>query len=49
MELKDEAPKYWKALAAERPDDAKLKALAAEYAVSYQRQPVIGFKLMAER
>ena len=30
MELKDEARKYWRALAAERPDDARLKALAAE-------------------
>ncbi|HXF67740.1 MAG TPA: hypothetical protein VNK67_13725 [Burkholderiales bacterium] len=30
MELKDEARKYWRALAAERPDDSKLKALAAE-------------------
>ncbi|MBI3918098.1 MAG: hypothetical protein HY322_13965 [Betaproteobacteria bacterium] len=30
MELRDEARKYWRALAAERPDDAKLKALAAE-------------------
>jgi hypothetical protein len=30
MELKDEARKYWKALAAERPGDAKLKALAAD-------------------
>lgn len=29
-ELRDEARKYWKALAAERPEDAKLKALAAE-------------------
>jgi len=29
-ELKDEARKYWKALAAERPEDAKLKELAAE-------------------
>ncbi|HKA42866.1 MAG TPA: hypothetical protein VKF40_12830 [Burkholderiales bacterium] len=30
MELKDEARKYWKSLAAERPDDARLKALAAD-------------------
>lgn len=30
MELHDEARRYWKALAAERPDDTKLKALAAE-------------------
>jgi hypothetical protein len=30
MELRDEARKYWKALAAERPDDTKLKELAAE-------------------
>ncbi len=30
MELKDEARKYWRVLAAERPEDAKLKALAAE-------------------
>lgn len=30
MELRDEARKYWKALAAERPDDARLKSLAAE-------------------
>jgi hypothetical protein len=30
MELRDEARRYWKALAAERPDDAKLKALAAD-------------------
>lgn len=30
MELRDEARKYWKALAAERPEDSKLKALAAE-------------------
>ena len=30
MELKDEARKYWRALSAERPDDARLKALAAE-------------------
>ena len=28
--LKDEARKYWRALAAERPDDARLKVLAAE-------------------
>lgn len=28
--LRDEARKYWKALAAERPEDPKLKALAAE-------------------
>jgi hypothetical protein len=27
MELKDEARKYWRAAAAERPDDARLKAL----------------------
>lgn len=30
MELRDEARKYWRALAQERPDDAKLRALAAE-------------------
>jgi hypothetical protein len=30
MELRDEARRYWKALSAERPEDAKLKALAAE-------------------
>jgi hypothetical protein len=30
MQLRDEARKYWKGLAAERPDDAKLRALAAE-------------------
>lgn len=30
MELKDEARKYWKAAAAERPDDPRLKALAAQ-------------------
>ena len=30
MELRDEARKYWKTLAAERPDDAKLKSLAGE-------------------
>jgi hypothetical protein len=30
VELRDEARKYWKALAAERPDDTKLKALADE-------------------
>jgi hypothetical protein len=30
MEFRDEARKYWKALAAERPEDAKLKTLAAE-------------------
>jgi hypothetical protein len=29
-ELRDEARKYWQALAKERPDDEKLKALAAE-------------------
>ena len=29
-ELRDEARKYWRALSVERPDDAKLKALAAE-------------------
>jgi len=29
-ELRDEARKYWRALAQERPDDAKLKVLAAE-------------------
>lgn len=29
-ELKDEARKYWRSLAAERPDDARLRALAAE-------------------
>ncbi len=30
MELKDEARKYWQALAAERPDDARLRELARE-------------------
>jgi hypothetical protein len=30
MELKDEARKYWKAAAAERPDDPRLKALAEQ-------------------
>lgn len=30
MELRDEARKYWRTLAAERPEDAKLKTLAAE-------------------
>jgi hypothetical protein len=30
VELRDEARRYWKALAAERPDDGKLKALAAD-------------------
>jgi len=30
VELRDEARKYWKALAAERPDDNKLKSLAME-------------------
>jgi hypothetical protein len=30
MELKDEARKYWRALAVERPEDARLKALAVE-------------------
>lgn len=30
MELRDEARKYWKALAGERPDDGRLKAMAAE-------------------
>ncbi|HEV8518414.1 MAG TPA: hypothetical protein VGQ54_07545 [Burkholderiales bacterium] len=30
MELKDEARKYWRALSAERPEDARLKALAGE-------------------
>ena len=30
MELKDEARKYWRALATERPEDVRLKALAAE-------------------
>ncbi len=30
MELRDEARTYWKTLAAERPEDGKLKALAAE-------------------
>jgi hypothetical protein len=30
MELKDEARKYWRVLAAERPEDARLKALAVE-------------------
>ena len=29
-ELKDEARKHWRALAAERPEDARLRALAAE-------------------
>ena len=30
MELKDEARKYWKAAAAERPDDPRLKSLAEQ-------------------
>ena len=30
MELRDEARRYWKALSAERPEDVKLKMLAAE-------------------
>lgn len=30
MELRDEARKHWKALAAERPEDNKLKSLAME-------------------
>lgn len=30
MELRDEARKYWRVLSKERPDDARLKALAAE-------------------
>lgn len=30
MELRDEARKYWRALAAERPEDVRLKALAQE-------------------
>lgn len=30
MELKDEARKYWRVLAAERPEDARLRLLAAE-------------------
>jgi hypothetical protein len=30
MNLKDEARKFWRVLAAERPEDARLKALAAE-------------------
>jgi hypothetical protein len=30
MELRDEAHKYWQALSRERPDDEKLKSLAAE-------------------
>lgn len=30
MELRDEARKYWKELSAERPEDARLKTLAAE-------------------
>lgn len=30
MELRDEARKYWRALSTERPEDAKLKALAVE-------------------
>jgi len=30
VELRDEARKYWQALSAERPEDAKLKSLAAE-------------------
>lgn len=30
MELRDEARKYWKTLAAERPEDVRLKGLAAE-------------------
>ena len=30
MELKDEAHKYWQAALSERPEDARLKALATE-------------------
>jgi hypothetical protein len=30
VELKDETRKYWRALSAERPEDARLRALAAE-------------------
>ncbi len=30
MELRDEARKYWRALATERPDDEKLRVLATE-------------------
>ena len=30
MELKDEARKYWKAASAERPEDSRLRALAAQ-------------------
>jgi hypothetical protein len=30
MELRDEARRYWRALSQERPDDAGLKALAAD-------------------
>ena len=30
MELRDEARRYWKALVAERPNDARLRGLAAE-------------------
>jgi hypothetical protein len=30
LELKEEARKYWKDLAAERPEDARLKSLATE-------------------
>jgi hypothetical protein len=30
VELKDEARRYWRALSAERPDDARLKSLAVE-------------------
>lgn len=30
MELRDEARKYWKSVAAERPDDHRLKAMAGE-------------------
>jgi hypothetical protein len=30
MELKDEARKYWRILSVERPEDTRLKALAAE-------------------
>jgi hypothetical protein len=30
MELRDEARRYWRALSTERPEDAKLKALAAD-------------------
>ena len=30
MQLRDEARRYWRALSEERPDDSRLKALAAD-------------------